>query len=107
MKPKRDYYQILHVHPEAPREIIKSSYRTLMQRMRMHPDLGGDNDSAAAINEAYAILMEPEQRAAYDKSRLSDAANDSFGSDRATGAKPDSGGQGATSGVHVKQLCDP
>lgn len=98
MKPKRDYYQILHVHPEAPREIIKSSYRTLMQRMRMHPDLGGDNDSAAAINEAYAILMEPEQRAAYDKSRLSDAANDSFGSDRATGAKPDSGGQGATSG---------
>lgn len=77
MKTNRDYYQILHVHPEAPREIIKSSYRTLMQRMRMHPDLGGDNDSAAQINEAYAILMEPEQRAAYDKSRLGDAANDS------------------------------
>ncbi|MFK7974660.1 MAG: DnaJ domain-containing protein [Halioglobus sp.] len=78
MKPSPDYYQILHVHPQAPREIIKSSYRTLMQRMRMHPDLGGDNDSAAIINEAYAVLMEPEQRAAYDKSRLADAANDNF-----------------------------
>lgn len=76
MKPELDYYQILHVHPEAPREIIKSSYRTLMQRMRMHPDLGGDNDSAAIINEAYAVLMEPEQREAYDKSRLAQAAND-------------------------------
>ena len=76
MKPELDYYQILHVHPDAPREIIKSSYRTLMQRMRMHPDLGGDNDSAAIINEAYAVLMEPEQREAYDKSRLAQAAND-------------------------------
>lgn len=44
----------------------------------MHPDLGGDNDSAAVINEAYAVLMEPDQRAAYDKSRLQQAANDSF-----------------------------
>jgi len=77
MNSKPDYYQILHVHPEAPREIIKSSYRTLMQRMRMHPDLGGDTDSAAVINEAYAVLMEPERREAYDKSRLAQAANDS------------------------------
>lgn len=68
MEHKRDYYQILHVHPDAPREIIKSSYRTLMQRMKMHPDLGGDNASAAAINEAYAVLMEPANRAAYDQS---------------------------------------
>lgn len=35
----------------------------------MHPDLGGDNERAAAINEAYAVLMEPDHRAAYDKSR--------------------------------------
>lgn len=98
MNPQLDYYQILHVHPDAPREIIKSSYRTLMQRMRMHPDLGGDNASAAAINEAYAVLMEPANRAAYDQSRVSTAkaANDenvggqsqqAHGAQRTTGAQ--------------------
>ena len=67
MKQKRDYYQLLHVQPDAPSEVIKASYRTIMQRMRMHPDLGGDCESAAAINEAYAVLTEPDHRAAYDK----------------------------------------
>jgi curved DNA-binding protein CbpA len=69
MKPTPDYYHILHVHPDAPTEIIKSSYRTLMQRMRMHPDLGGDTASAALINEAYETLMEPGRREAYDRMR--------------------------------------
>ena len=42
MENRRNYYRILHVQPDAPTEIIKSSYRTLMQKLRMHPDLGGD-----------------------------------------------------------------
>ncbi len=70
MKNRPNYYQILHVQPDAPREIIRSSYRTMMQRMRMHPDLGGDGKSAAAINEAYAILADAGDRAAYDESRV-------------------------------------
>lgn len=78
MNPKHDYYEILHVHPDAPREIIKSSYRTLMHRMRMHPDLGGDSSTAAMINEAYGVLMEPDRRASYDQYRMSLAANESF-----------------------------
>jgi hypothetical protein len=41
MKNRRNYYRILHVQEDAPEEIIRTSYRTLMQRMRMHPDLGG------------------------------------------------------------------
>lgn len=94
MKSERDYYQILHVHPEAPREIIKSSYRTLMQRMRMHPDLGGDNESAAIINEAYAVLMEPSQREAYDKSRMAGAANDSFSAQDASRQSSQAGNNG-------------
>ena len=45
-----DYYRILHVQPDAPREIIRTSYLTLMQRLKMHPDLGGDHWNAALIN---------------------------------------------------------
>lgn len=69
MKNRLDYYQVLHVQPDAPREIIRSSYRTMMQRMRMHPDLGGDDKKAAILNEAYATLTDPDNRSAYDKSR--------------------------------------
>ncbi|MGK0231866.1 MAG: curved DNA-binding protein CbpA [Gammaproteobacteria bacterium] len=70
MKNKPNYYQVLHVQSDAPREIIRSSYRTMMQHMRMHPDLGGDDHNAAIINEAYATLTEPLDRAAYDKTRF-------------------------------------
>ena len=62
----RDYYEVLHVNRDAPLEIIRGSYRTLMQRLKNHPDLGGDPAIAARINEAYAVLRDAEQRAAYD-----------------------------------------
>ncbi len=64
-----DYYRILHVQPDAPMEIINASYRTLMQRLRNHPDLGGDHERAVLLNEAYAVLTNPERRAAYDSRR--------------------------------------
>lgn len=62
----RNYYDILHVRRGAPAEIIRSSYRTLMQQLKHHPDLGGDAATAAMINEAYSILNNAEQRAEYD-----------------------------------------
>ncbi|MEM8491524.1 MAG: DnaJ domain-containing protein [Pseudomonadota bacterium] len=71
MNSNKDYYRVLHVHPDAPAEIIKASYRTLMQRLRMHPDLGGNGNDAALINEAYRVLMEPARRRVYDQSRKS------------------------------------
>ncbi len=71
MKNRRNYYRVLHVQPDAPKEIIRSSYRTMMQRMRMHPDLGGDDNNAAIINEAYATLTNPRHRSVYDESRQS------------------------------------
>lgn len=67
MNNRRNYYRILHVQEDAPEEIIRTSYRTLMQRMKMHPDLGGDHWDAMLINEAYATLIDPERRADYDK----------------------------------------
>jgi len=62
----RNYYDVLHVGRSAPMEIIRSSYRTLMQKLKYHPDLGGDAATAATINEAYAVLSNPERRAEYD-----------------------------------------
>ncbi|MEA2094766.1 MAG: DnaJ domain-containing protein [Pseudomonadota bacterium] len=70
MRNRRNYYRILHVQPDAPCEIIKASYRTLMQKLRQHPDLGGDNWNASILNEAYTILTNPEKRAAYDQQFL-------------------------------------
>ena len=60
---RRNYYRLLHVQPDAPGEVIKASYRTLMQKLRQHPDLGGDDCNAALLNEAYAVLTNPERRA--------------------------------------------
>jgi hypothetical protein len=63
---RRNYYRILHVQPEAPDQVITASYRTMMSKLRLHPDLGGDTAGAALINEAYAVLSDPTKRAAYD-----------------------------------------
>lgn len=62
-----NFYQLLHVYPDAPDAIIQASYRTLMQKLKHHPDLGGSHSHAALINEAYATLSNPTARAAYDR----------------------------------------
>src|ERR1700689_2715695 len=64
---RRNYYRILHVQPEAPGPIIPASYRAMMSKLRLHPDLGGDTAGAALINEAYAVLSDPAKRASYDQ----------------------------------------
>src|SRR6188508_3891940 len=64
---ERNYYKILHVQPDAPDQVIKASYRTMMQRLRMHPDLGGDHLTAALINEAFRTIGDPARRALYDR----------------------------------------
>jgi hypothetical protein len=66
-KERRNYYRLLHVQPEAPQAIITASYRSLMTKERCHPDLGGDHDTAALINQAYAVLKDPEKRNVYDR----------------------------------------
>jgi hypothetical protein len=77
----RTYYEVLHVSRDAPTEIIRGSYRTLMQQLRHHPDLGGDTSTAALINEAYAVLSNAERRAKYDEQLdlLSQVAEGSIG----------------------------
>jgi len=60
----------LHVQPDAPVEIIKSSYHTLMLKLEQHPDLGGTEENASLINEAKEVLTDPVKRAVYDRELL-------------------------------------
>lgn len=68
MNNRRNFYRILHVQPEAPLEIIKASYRSLMTKLKAHPDLGGDHETAILINQAYGVLSDPKKRKHYDES---------------------------------------
>ena len=70
MENRRNYYRVLHVQPDAPAAVIKSTYRTLMQKLKMHPDLGGDTWNAALVNEAYSVLSDPLKREQYDRQVL-------------------------------------
>ncbi|NND92618.1 MAG: J domain-containing protein [Granulosicoccus sp.] len=69
MDTRPDYYQLLHVQADAPGPVIKASYRAMMQKLRHHPDLGGDSSMAQVLNEAVDTLCDPARRALYDQQR--------------------------------------
>ncbi len=71
-KNRRNYYRILHVQHDAPDAVIRASYRTIMHKLKQHPDLGGDHWNATVINEAYAVLSDPDKRSAYDATLFSE-----------------------------------
>jgi len=63
----KDYYQVLGVARDAPAEAVKKAYRQLARKF--HPDVSKEADAASRmseVNEAYAVLSDPERRAAYD-----------------------------------------
>ena len=66
VEPLPDYYDVLQVSPNADPDTIHRVFRLLAQRF--HPDNSdsGDPERFRAAMEAYKVLSDPEQRAAYD-----------------------------------------
>lgn len=64
----KDYYQILGIDRATAIPDIKKAYRKLARKY--HPDISKEPDAALRmqeINEAKAVLTDPEKRAAYDQ----------------------------------------
>jgi curved DNA-binding protein len=64
----KDYYEVLGVARDAPADAIKTAFRKLARKY--HPDVSKEPDADARmkeVNEAYAVLSDPEKRAAYDQ----------------------------------------
>jgi curved DNA-binding protein len=64
----KDYYETLGVARGATPDDVKHAYRRLARKF--HPDVSKDADAEARfkeLGEAYAVLKDPEKRAAYDQ----------------------------------------
>jgi len=64
----KDYYATLGVPREASADDIRKAFRKLARKY--HPDVSKEPDAEARmkeVNEAYAVLSDPEKRAAYDQ----------------------------------------
>ncbi len=84
MSKKRDYYEVLGVDRKASDPELKKAFRSMARKY--HPDKNPDDSEAEArfkeVQEAYAILSNPEERRKYDM----------FGHDRPGGSPWGAGG---------------
>lgn len=68
MAEKRDYYDVLGIDKNASKEEIKKAYRKLSKKY--HPDINKEADADEKfkeVTEAYEVLSDEQQRAAYDQ----------------------------------------
>ena len=66
----KDYYGVLGVDPDAPKDEIRKAYRKLARRY--HPDVSEEPDAEdrfKELGEAWEILGDEEKRATYDQMR--------------------------------------
>ena len=64
----KDYYKVMGVERDASQEEIKRAYRKLARKY--HPDVSKEPDAETRfqeVQEAYAVLKDPEKRTAYDQ----------------------------------------
>ena len=68
MADKRDYYEVLGVDKSADEKDLKNAFRSLARKY--HPDRSTEDDAEdkfKEIQEAYAVLSDPEKRQMYDR----------------------------------------
>lgn len=66
----KDYYKTLGLKQDADPAEVRAAYRRLARKL--HPDVNKSPDAGermSEINEAYAVLGDPDRRAAYDAKR--------------------------------------
>jgi curved DNA-binding protein len=64
----KDYYGTLGISRDAAADDMRKAFRKLARKY--HPDVSKEPDAEARmkeVNEAYAVLSDPEKRAAYDQ----------------------------------------
>lgn len=62
----QDHYTVLGVAPTADPDVIRAAYRVLAQRHHPDRNASGDDATMVRLNQAYAVLSDPQQRADYD-----------------------------------------
>ena len=83
MPAQRDFYEVLGLRRDATEAEIKTAYRDLARRL--HPDVARGEEKAAAesrmkeLNEAYAVLSDPQRRAHYDRFGIVEGRIGDFG----------------------------
>jgi molecular chaperone DnaJ len=84
----RDYYEVLGVSQDAGEADLKKAFRSLA--MQYHPDRNrGDKQAEERfkeINEAYAVLSDPDKRAHYDRFGSAPGTGGSSGFDAGFGS---------------------
>lgn len=90
-----DYYKILGVEKNIPQKDVRKAF--LKRTKQFHPDLHPDDPKAKAkfqaLNEAYAVISDPDKRSKYDR----------FGEHwKEAGAFGNAGGAGGAQGFHWK-----
>ncbi len=64
----KDYYDVMGVARDVTQDEIKRAYRKLARKY--HPDVSNEPEAEErfkSVGEAYAVLKDPEKRAAYDQ----------------------------------------
>lgn len=96
----KDYYETCGVQRGATDEEIKRAYRKLARKY--HPDVSKEPDAEARfkeLGEAYAVLKDPEKRAAYDQVGSQWTSGQDFQPPPGWGAGFEFSGRGADDGL--------
>jgi curved DNA-binding protein CbpA len=91
---ERDPYLVLGIARDAPDRVVRQAYYA--RARRAHPDLVGTHglEAMTLLNEAWAILKDPQRRAAYDAAHVDSPTNQTPTQQKPSATSPKSGWQG-------------